>query len=196
MPEKRVKTIEPDIELAEKVAHGDEEAFTTLMRRYQRPILNFVYRMIGDATEAQDVAQDVFVRAYRSLSKTTFRPTNGQWSTWLFQIARNAAIDVLRRKQRRPTESLDAMIVAPPSASGGERTAVDDIVARETGKQVAAAIARLPEDQRTAIILSEYEGLPDARIAVVMNCSRKSVEARLYRARRFLRRKLAHCLAR
>jgi RNA polymerase sigma-70 factor, ECF subfamily len=178
--------------LVERVRAGDDGAFEALMARYKRPVLNFVFRFIGDTSEAEDVAQEVFVRAYRSMHKPDFRRTTATFSTWLFQVARNAALDCLRRRKRRPTEPLSGLEDGGESLASGQATAAEVVTARETGASIAAAVAMLPEDQRTAVILSEYERLPDADIAAVMRCSVKSVEARLYRARHFLRERLRH----
>jgi RNA polymerase sigma-70 factor, ECF subfamily len=183
-----------DWALVAQVRAGDNRAFDAIMAHYKRPILSFVYRMIGDATEAEDVAQDVFVRAYQGIQKPTFRQTTAEFSSWLFQIARHAALDCLRRRKRHPAESLAAMADNGESVAGAGRTAYEESVARETGEQIAAAVALLPEDQRTTLILSEYEDRSYAEIAAVMNCSLKSVDARLYRARQFLRTHLARLL--
>ncbi len=178
--------------LVERVRAGDDGAFEALMTHYKRPVLNFVFRFIGDTSEAEDVAQEVFVRAYRNMHKPGFRRTTAAFSTWLFQVARNAALDCLRRRKRRPTTALATLEDGGESLASGQATAAEDVTARETGASIAAAVAMLPEDQRMAVILSEYERLPDADIAAVMRCSVKSVEARLYRARRFLRERLRH----
>ncbi len=154
------------------------------MQRYRHPVVNFCYRMIGDATEADDVAQDVFVRVYRNVA--AYRPRT-KFSTWLFALARNACIDRLRYRQRHPTALLDD--VPEPSAVSGE------VEARETGEVIATAVASLPEDQRTALVLAEYQGMSYAEIAGVMQCSEKAVESRLYRAKQTLREKLKHLLA-
>ena len=184
----------PDWLLVERIKAEDDRAFEALMARYKRPILSFVYRMIGDAVEAEDVAQNVFVRAYRSILKPDFRRTTGEFSTWLFQVARNAALDCLRHRKRHPTESFSAMMDIGESLAATGKTAAEEIAARDLGEQIAAAIALLPDDQRTAIILAEYENFSHAEIATVMKCSLKSVEARLYRARQLLRRRLVHHL--
>ncbi len=176
--------------LVESVRAGDDRAFDVIMARHKRPVLSFVFRMMGDASEAEDVAQEVFVRAYQSLCKPGFHQTTAKFSSWLFQIARNAALDGLRRRKRHPTESLSALEDKGESLPGTVPAAAEAAVLKEIGAQIAAAVALLPEDQRTAIILSEYEGLSYSEIAVVMKCSPKSVEARLYRARQFLRRHL------
>ena len=180
--------------LVEQIKGGDDTAFDSLMERYKRPIMSFVYRMIGDEVEAEDVAQDVFVRAYRSIRKPGFHQATAAFSTWLFQVARHAALDCLRRRKRHPEDSLSAMDASGELSVGAGRTAGEESVARETGEQIAAAVALLPEDQRTALVLSEYEGLSYAEIAGIMKCSVKSVESRLYRARQFLRTQLADLL--
>ena len=156
------------------------------MRRYKHPVLNFIFRMLGNAHDADDVAQDVFVRVYQNLD--TYR-AGMKFSTWLFALARNAAIDRLRwrsRHQAGPIESVPEIVASSGTA--------EDVNAREIGDQIAAAVAKLPEDQRTAIVLSEYHGMSYAEIAGVMRCSEKSVESRLYRARQTLRAALQHVL--
>lgn len=183
-----------DWSLVEQIKAGDDRAFDVLMERYRRPILSFVYRMIGDAVEAEDLAQDVFARTYHGIRKPGFHRTTAEFSTWLFQVARNAALDCLRRRRRHPAESLATVDGRGESLVGTGRTAYEESSAREAGEQVAAAVAMLPEDQRTAIVLAEYEDLSHADISAVMKCSQKSVEARLYRARQFLRSHLAHLL--
>lgn len=181
--------------LVDRVRAGDDRGFDALMARYKRPVLAFVFRLIGDRDEAQDVAQEVFVRAYRSLRKPGFHATAGPFSTWLFQIARNAAIDCLRHRRRHPAEPLSTIEEEGSLLPASAPTAAEETVAREAGRQVAAAIALLPEEQRTAIVLSEYEDLSHAEIAAVLGCTPKSVEARLYRARQFLRQRLARLLS-
>jgi len=179
-----------DWAIVERVKAGDDDAFNLLMGRYRRPVLNFVFRMIGDADEAEDLAQDVFVRAYRHMRKPAFRQTGAAFSTWLFQVARHAALDCLRHRERHPSESLERLEDKGETTPDAGATAAATVAAHELGEQIASAVARLPEEQRMAIILSEYEDLSYAEIAAIMKCSEKSVEARLYRARRFLRKRL------
>ncbi len=174
-----------ELELIRRAREGDETAFAALVDRYAKPVLNFIWRIIGDRTDAEDLAQDSFVRAWQRLN--SFRENRAAFSTWLFQIARNAAIDRLRARARRPQTPLDEIAVEPASSRPGP-----DAEARhnELGAAIAAAVAELPEDQRTAFVLAEYHGMAMREISVVMDCSEKSVENRLYRARQFLREKL------
>jgi RNA polymerase sigma-70 factor (ECF subfamily) len=177
---------QPDSELVQQIQSGEDAAFDELMRRYKRPVVNFVHRLLGNAADADDVAQEVFVRVYRNLD--TYRPKT-KFSTWLFALARNAAIDRLRWRTRHPAERIEsAAQLAAPSGTA------DEVAAREVGEQIAAAVDKLPEDQRTALVLAEYHGLSYAEIAEVMHCSEKSVESRLYRAKQTLRASLRHLL--
>ncbi len=157
--------------------------FDEALRRYQRPVLNFAYRLLGNATEAEDVAQDVFVRVQQHWDD--YNPRQ-KFSTWLFAITRNACLDRLRARKRHPEVPLET---APePIVSHRE------VELNETGQLIAAAVAELPEDQRTALVLAEYHGMSYAEIAGIMKCSEKSVESRLYRAKQTLREKLRYLL--
>jgi RNA polymerase sigma-70 factor (ECF subfamily) len=177
---------QPDSELLRQIQSGDAAAFDEIMRRYKRPIVNFVFRMLRNAQDADEIAQDVFVRVYQNLD--AYRPGT-KFSTWLFAMARNAAIDRLRWRARHPSESLDSA----PEITASSGTA-EDVGAREIGEQIAGAVARLPEDQRTTLVLAEYHGMSYAEIAAVTRCSVKSVESRLYRAKQTLRQTLRHLL--
>ena len=177
---------QPDSELVQQVQSGSDIAFDELMRRYKHPVANFVYRMIGRAEDADDVAQEVFVRVYRNLD--AYRPGT-KFSTWLFALARNAAIDHWRWHKRHPAEPVESL----PQLTAPSGTA-EHVAAREIGQEIAASVANLPQDQRTALVLAEYHGLSYAEIAGVMRCSEKSVESRLYRARQTLRGCLRHLL--
>lgn len=184
---------ELDRECVGRAQAGDDDAFTELMRHYKGPVLNFVYRLTGDAGGAEDIAQDTFVKVYRNLHQFAFRKSGDRFSTWLFQVARNAAIDAMRRRQRRPTQSLEGM---PEAESAGDPLdPADQADLKEREALIAAAFAELPEDQRTALVLSVYEDLSYADIAAVMQTTVKSVEARIYRARQVLRVRLEQLLS-
>ena len=173
---------QPDSEVIRQIQSGDDSAFDELMGRYKRPVVNFIFRMLGNAEDAHDVAQEVFVRVYQKLH--TYRPGT-KFSTWLFALARNAAIDHLRWRARHPTEPIEPETPAPAVTGTAKEVEVHEI-----GNLIAAAVAELPEDQRTALVLAEYQGMSYTEIAAVMRCSEKSVESRVYRAKQTLRRGL------
>jgi len=168
-----------DDQLLEQLRTGDEAALVELMRQYRHPIVNFCYRMLGNAGDANDVAQETFVRCYQTRQR--LRP-GAKLSTWLFTIARNLCLDRLRYRKRHPTETLES---APEPV-----TISNEVGNREIGAAIAAAVTELPEDQRTVVVFAEYHGLSYAEIAEIMKCSVKSVETRLYRAKQTLRDRL------
>jgi len=181
--------------LLQRLQAGDEPAYRELVARWQRPILNFVFRLTGDAAAADDIAQDVFARVSRRIG--SFRSDSGgsTFSAWLFQIARNAALDHLRHRRRHPTEPLEPVAgTGPLEIASSAPDAGMAVQRRELGDEIAAAVLALPEDQRAAIVLAEYEDLSVAEIAAILKSTAKSVEARLYRARQALRQRLAHLL--
>ena len=148
---------QPDSEVVRQIQSGDDSAFDELMGRYKRPVVNFVFRMLGNADDADDVAQEVFVRVYQKLD--TYRPET-KFSTWLFALARNAAIDRLRWRKRHPTESID-----PDSPLVAATDTAQEVDARELGELIAAAVSELPEDQRTVLVLAVARPLRDKHIA-------------------------------
>ena len=180
-----------DWNLAKLAEQGDDDAFDRLLQRWQRPVHRFVYRLLGHAEDAEDVAQEVFVRLYRALQRARLRRRSGAFSTWLFQVARHAAYDRQRWRRRHPespwSEGTDPGGL--PADPGGTPTRHADLA--ELGRAIALAVGELPEAQRTALVLFEYEGMSHDEIGAIMKCSAKSVEARLYRARSRLRRRLA-----
>ncbi|MFH0908680.1 MAG: sigma-70 family RNA polymerase sigma factor [bacterium] len=186
-PAPREVDVDPDRAMVFQIQSGQDLAFDELMARYKKPVLNFIYRIVGNADDADDLAQDVFVRAYQNLPRYRFRPGT-RFSTWLFQLARNAAIDHLRRRKHifQPLENSETKF------PGIGKTPASDFQALEIGAAIASAVAALPEDQRTALILAEYHDMSYAEIAAIMNSSKKSVESRLYRAKQELRDRLRH----
>ena len=185
---------EADWALVRRVQAGDDDAFDELMNRFKGPLHAFVFRMLGNAAEAEDLAADVFVRAYQAIRGQKVRAAEGAFSTWLFQVARNATLDRLRYRKRHPTEPLALLDEDGDRLAARAATPAAEAIAAETGHAIAAAVALLPEEQRTAVLLAEYDQWSHAEIARVLRCSPKSVETRLYRARRFLRERLAHLL--
>src|SRR4029077_936225 len=179
-----------DEELVAKSVGGDAESFNELILRWERPIYVLAYRTIGREEDARDVCQETFLRAFRALPG--FRG-QAKFSSWLYRIALNLCRDWMRRGGRAPVvrarEGVDLMDRAPeaePSES------IEDLVARkDLTALVERAMARLPEEQRTAIVLKEYHGLTFQEIADVVGCPLSTVKTRLYQGLTVLRRELA-----
>lgn len=174
-----------DMRLIEATLAGDREAFGELVRSYQERLYNSLIHLLGNEHEAQDITQDAFVQAYRRLS--TFRGQSGFY-TWLFRIARNLAISKLR--SRRQTSSLhqaDGSIREIESPDGAPQQPLEN---HETISQVRRALARLDEDQRTILVLREFDGLDYEAIADILEIPVGTVRSRLHRARHQLKDEL------
>ena len=177
-------TQEEDQQLVERVQRGDKRAFDLLVLKYQHKILGLIVRFVRDPHEAQDVAQEAFIKAYRALAN--FRG-DSQFYTWLYRIAINTAKNYLVARGRRPPESdisaEDAEFMDGDhdlkDIESPERLMLRD----EIEATVHRAIAALPEDLRTALTLREFDGLSYEDIAAVMQCPVGSVRSRIFRAR-------------
>ncbi len=179
-----------DEELMGRLKGGEDAALAPLMLRWEVPVRRFIFRIVGNAAEAEDLAQEVFVRVYTR--RSTYRP-GARFSTWCFSIAANQARNRLRWWRRRPAVSLDAWTEAGGDDADGTRAgepASLRALRLERIAAVQAAVAALPLDLRTALVLFEYEEQPVLEIAAVLGCTPKAVEARLYRARQHLRQSL------
>jgi len=182
--------IRTDEELVARATAGDLEAFNQLVTRWERPIYALAYRTLGREEDARDVVQEAFLRAYRGL-----RGFKGQakFSSWLYRITLNLCRDWMRRERRAPVvqvpEGTDPVDLADMHAAPTE--SVEDLVARrEMSAAVARAMAELPEEQRTAIMLKEYQGLTFQEIADLLDCPLSTVKTRLYQGLSVLRRRL------
>ena len=175
-----------DEELMQRLQGGEDAALAPLMQRWEGPVKRFIFRIVGNTAEAEDLAQEVFVRIYTK--RSSYR-LGAKFTTWCFAIAANLAKNRLRWWRRRPTLSLNAWIEA-----GGEAAEVsaaeNEIERREQIAAVQTAVAALPVDLRTALVLFEYEEQSMNEIAAVLGCTAKAVENRLYRARRQLKERL------
>jgi RNA polymerase sigma-70 factor (ECF subfamily) len=179
-----------DEELVAKSVGGDAESFNELILRWERPIYVLAYRTIGREEDARDVCQETFLRAFRALPG--FRG-QAKFSSWLYRIALNLCRDWKRRERRSPTvqapegvDLLDIAAAAEPSES------IEDLVARkDLARAVERIMERLPEEQRTAIVLKEFHGLTFREIAELVGCPLSTVKTRLYQGLTALRRELA-----
>ena len=179
-----------DEDLMTRLQGGEQAALARLMQRWEVPVKRFIFRIVGNAAAAEDLAQEVFVRVYSK--RGTFR-AGGKFSTWCFSIAANQAKNQLRWWRRRPTTSLDAWTDAggeSPDETAAGASPSSQATRRERVADVRAAVVALPLDLRTALVLFEYEGQSVADIAAALGCAPKAVENRLYRARRRLKEDL------
>jgi RNA polymerase sigma-70 factor (ECF subfamily) len=179
-----------DEELVALATAGDLDCFNQLVSRWERPIYALAYRTLGREEDARDVTQEAFLRAYRGLR--SFRG-DAKFSSWLYRITLNLCRDWIRRERRTPIahmpEGVDPIEVADEHVSPAE--SVEDLVARrELSDAVARAMAELPEEQRTAILLKEYHGLTFQEIADMLHCPLSTVKTRLYQGLSVLRRRL------
>jgi len=168
---------------------GDAESFNQLILRWERPIFALAYRVIGREEDARDVCQETFMRAFRALPG--FKG-EAKFSSWLYRIALNLCRDWIRRQRRAPVsqmpEDTDALELA--SLTGPTESIEDLVSRRELTSVVEVAMARLPPEQRTAIILKEYHGMTFQEIADLQGCPLSTVKTRLYQGLTVLRRQL------
>ena len=179
-----------DEDLVARSIGGDQDSFNELIKRWERPIYALAYRQIGREEDARDICQETFLRAYRALSG--FRG-QAKFSSWLYRIALNLCRDWLRRERRtpvvQPPEDVDLMDLA--AACEPSETIEDRVARRDLSRAVERAMALLPEEQRTAIVLKEYQGLTFQEIADLVGCPLSTVKTRLYQGLTVLRRELA-----
>jgi RNA polymerase sigma-70 factor (ECF subfamily) len=173
-----------DSEAMLRVSGGDEAAFGALMARWEMPVKRLLARILLNAADADDLAQETFVRVW--LNRTHFRP-GAEVRPWIFAIAVNLARNRLRWWRRRPQVALEDWEEA---AADGADAGPAVLERSESAEAVRAAVSRLPLDQREALVLFTYEGLSHAEIAAAVGGTPKSVEAKLYRARAALKKTL------
>lgn len=180
---------EKDVALMLRVKEGDMEAFETLVKIHQSAVIGTVAKMLGGASEAEDIAQQVFIRVWKSAAR--YKP-QAKFTTWLFTITRNLVFNESRRRKRKPTVSVEEreeeyhITVSDQEASSPS----DDLLHSELEKSVDAAIQELPEKQRMAVVLRRYEELPYDEIARVLSMSVPAVKSLLFRARAQLKESL------
>lgn len=170
---------------------GDDHAFDHLLGKYRAPVVHFVYRMVHEPALAEELAQEVFLRVFRA--RRSYRP-RAKFTTWLFRIATNVALNALRdgRMRRWGETSIDAEDAGPQVAqlSAPGPSAEQRLLEAERARQIRAAVESLPEKQRLAVLLHKYQGLDYAEIAPILGCSESALKSLLFRAYEALRVKL------
>lgn len=173
---------ERDVSLMLRVKSGDIPAFEQLVEIHQGPVIGTVAKMLGGVSDAEDIAQQVFIRVWKSASR--YEPT-AKFTTWLFTITRNLVFNETRRRQRKPTVSADEREEDSQWRSEDTDTASpdQDALNRELEEAIDRAIAELPEKQRMAIVLRRYEEMPYEDISKVLSISIPALKSLLFRAR-------------
>jgi RNA polymerase sigma-70 factor (ECF subfamily) len=185
--------LDPDAALMLRVKRGDLPAFEQLVEKYKQPIINLMYRMVHDLDEAEDLAQNVFIRVYQSANRYE---VSAKFSTWIFTIARRLCLNEIRRRGRHPAESLessqsdhpdqpvrqfeDAKTFSPPEA----------FLQGELAEKIEAALAQLPEKQRLAIALCRQDELSYEEIAKVLGTTVSATKSLIHRGRETLKERL------
>jgi len=181
-----------DAELMLRVKEGDGASFAALLDKHRAPVVHFLYRMLQNRAVAEELAQEVFLRVYRS--RSSYEPT-AKFTTWLFRIATHLALNALRDgKNERAQERLDDH--APEAfirqVSDGRPSVEQWMVGEARLEEVRRAVAALPEKQRAAVLMHKYEEMEYSQIARALNCSESAVKSLLFRAYETLRARLAH----
>ena len=182
-----------DYALMERIGAGDHQAFRELVERHQDAVVGTVAKMLGNPHDAEDIAQQVFLRIWRNARH--YRP-DAKFTTWLFTITRNLVFNETRRRSRKKEVSADEREENShlAIADSPEHRPDQEILQVELRQAVDAAIAALPDTQRMAVILRRYEQVPYEEIAVILKLSVPAVKSLLFRARTTLRESLASYL--
>jgi RNA polymerase sigma-70 factor (ECF subfamily) len=187
-----VIALERDAQLMLRVRDGDDTSFALLLERHRGPVAHFLYRMIQNQAVSEELAQEVFLRVYRS--RATYEPT-AKFTTWLFRIATHVALNSIRdRKKEKGQESLSEEMLdgVERQVADRQQTVEQEMINEVKLREVRQAIEALPAKQRAAVLMHKYEGLDYAQIAAVLSCSESAIKSLLFRAYESLRGRLAH----
>lgn len=191
-----VATFEHDAELMLRVREGDAQSFSLLLAKHRGPVIHFLYRMIQNQAVAEELAQEVFLRVYRS--RASYEPT-AKFTTWLFRIASHVALNHIRDgKHERHQESLDGEGTEGIGRQVASRapTVEQEMVRESRLAEVRRTVESLPAKQRAAVLMHKYQEMDYAQIAAALDCSESAVKSLLFRAYETLRAKLAHLAGR
>ena len=181
-----------DSRLMLRVKEGDGASFALLLDKHRGPVIHFLYRMVQDQAVAEELAQEVFLRVFRS--RASYEPT-AKFTTWLFRIATHLALNWIRdKKNERMQERLDDVSPDSPNYQISDRkpNVEQHLVKQARLGEVRRAIALLPDKQRAAVLMHKYQEMEYAQIAKVLSCSESAVKSLLFRAYESLRARLAH----
>jgi len=188
-----MKILDDDIELMLSFQKGEKSCFEKILEKYEKPLINFIFRTIGDRWAAEDLTQEVFLRIYRSAA--TYKPL-AKFSTWLYKIAFDLCIDHQRKGKVKtislndPINTEEGQIIREiPDLS--QITPDTSIEKRQISETVQAAVLSLPANQRLALTLRIYENKSYQEISKILGCSISAVESLLFRARQNLKQKLS-----
>jgi RNA polymerase sigma-70 factor, ECF subfamily len=182
--------VDIDTQLMIRVQADDASSFSTLLNRNRSIVVNYLYRMVANRAVAEELAQDVFVRVYRS--RQTYEPT-ARFSTWLYRITTNVALNHFRdEKQSQNDVSLDVQDAAHARREASDQALlIEDRLVREVVmEQIRRAVRALPAKQRAAVIMHKYDEMDYAQIAKVLGCTPSAVKALIFRAYETLRMRL------
>lgn len=184
--------LDADAQLMLRVRDGDSGSYSLLVEKHRSPVVHFLYRMIQDYAVSEELAQEVFLRVYRS--RESYEPT-AKFTTWLFRIATHLALNWIRDgrnergQERIDDDSEDGRNLQVPD----RRPSIEQSLVYETKlAEVRRAIAGLPDKQRAAVLMHKYEEMEYSQIAGVLGCSESAVKSLLFRAYETLRARLAH----
>ena len=187
-PRNRTPPLSDEAAVIARAAAGDRTAFTQLMEHYQSACYGLAWRLLSDADQAADATQDAFIHAYRAIG--SFR--GGVFRSWLLRITANASYDLMRRAQRRPSSPLpDPDDGAPELPDLGAVNPVAEATKSELYRHLEVALARLPADQRTAVVLCDVYGMDYNEVAEMTQSALGTVKSRIHRGRLRLRELLA-----
>jgi RNA polymerase sigma-70 factor, ECF subfamily len=187
-----VAALERDAQLMLRVREGDETSFALLLQRHRGPVVNFLHRMVQNRAISEELAQEVFLRIYRS--RGTYEPT-AKFTTWLFRIATHLALNAIRDGRKlKGHESLDQEVFDGVARHITDRqpNAEQELIRAVKVNEIRQAIQALPDKQRAAVLMHKYQGLDYTQIAGALRCSESAVKSLLFRAYETLRARLAH----
>ena len=185
-------TLDYDAQLMVRVKEGDGASFGVLLEKHRSPVIHFLYRMVQNQGVAEELAQEVFLRVYRS--RSTYEPT-AKFTTWLFRIATHLALNSLRdNKMERNQEPLEGDAGELPFRQVPDRRPSIEaaLVNQARLDEIRKAISSLPDKQRAAVLMHKYQEMEYSQIARALNCSESAIKSLLFRAYETLRGRLAH----